>query len=291
MSKERTFVKAVEVSESGLTLRTLSTSGKRRTIKVPQTASNPRSLLGCSVNFAFKDGEETQAAAMHIEPGVQAYFPPKELRFYNPEDENLDRIKNVHTVVVGKGQLLPSPFTASGVILASGQIVGFEPGTDLTPILTQDCLWTLGEESETQALAELIPEIRWIEQIQEHSNRVSIRLWNGEKHTTEHVSGVGALRRHWGVPQVTSDLIGEAVSADLQLIPGNRRGVPEPYFNVQTLCLNPDTLWHYAEVFTDNLVNFWDKTWELKEPVDSTLVKVLVVTAADLVLDNESLQN
>jgi hypothetical protein len=288
MSKERTFIKSVEVLGPALRLVTLSTSGKRRIVEVPQTASNPLSLLGCSVNFAFKEGEKTQASAMHIEPGVRAYFPPEELFFYNPKDENLDRIKNVHTQVFGKGHLLPEPFTASGVVLATGQVVGFEPGTDLTPLLEQDCLWTLGEESETQALAELAPEFWWIEQIQEHSDGIVTMLsWNPISGRTHEFNSVADLQNHLGVQQITSDLIGEAVSADLQLLPGNRRGVPEPYFNVQTLCLSPDTLWHYAEVANDNHVNFWGKTWKLKVPVDSTEIEAMVVTASDLVLGND----
>jgi hypothetical protein len=287
-TKKRTFIKAVEVSTSDayLKLTTINTSGERRTITVPQTASNPRSLLGCSVNFAFKEGEKTQAVAMHIEPEVRAYFPPEELDFFSPEDENLDRIKNVHTCIVGKGQLLPEPFTAAGVVLDSGQVVGFEPGTNLTPLLEQTCLWTIGEESETHAIAELLPEHWWIEQIKEHSNGVDIKLWNGEKHTTAHAFGIAELRKRWDVPQITSDLIGEAVSAEGKLLYGRRRGVPEPYFSVQTLCLSPDTLWHYAKVVDDNHVSFWGKTWKLKEPLDSTGVESIIVSPADLVLED-----
>lgn len=190
--------------------------------------------------------------------------------------------------MVGPGHQLPAPFTAAGVQLTSGHVVGFERGTNLKQLLEQDILWTLGEESETQALAERIPEhAGWLEHIQEHHNgEVEVRIWHPVNPQTQEVESVEKLLELLGVRQITSDLIGEAVSAELKHLPGSRRGVPNPYFYVQTPCLNPDTLWHYAEVIDDEFIEFWGKVWELKEPVDSNEVEALVVTASDLILNN-----
>lgn len=295
MSKQRNFIKAVAGAGTTLILTLLSTDGNTRVVEVPNNLGTPRQLLGAAIQLAFTPGETYNASEYALEPGIRAYFPPEELGFTSTEQENLDHITNVHEVLVDQAQMLPEPFSAAGIRLSNGRIVGFEPGSDLTPILAQQALWTLGTESETQAIAELVPQHYWIEAIvEDEQGRVDIRLWNGSERYTCSTPDVETLRGIFKCPQVTADLIGMPVQINdgvAEPINYDRRGVPAPEFSIRTLALNPTTLWQFMKV-TDEGTHVVHKNtrWSLKTPVSPEATGI-VVSPADLDLDSMEVLN
>lgn len=288
MKRTRTFVKTVIELENSLTLGVISTTGEAKSITCPKQGNNPLALLGTSINIGYNAAEE--AVAITIEPGVWAYFPPEKM-VGSVELPDLSYLRSQNRSHLAIAQALPSPFTAAGVQLPTGDVVGFQPGADLSQVLGKTCLWTLGEESETQAIAELAPEHFWIEQISEFQDGpLNVILTSGTPGSgvSVTVESEESLRQQLGVRQITSDLIGEAVfckDEGLELLPGHRRGVPDPYFSVSGKVLDPNTLWHYAEVLNLTHVLFWGKIWKLKEPLPAVAGDDIIVTASDLVLE------